>query len=354
MIPITISPQTLLVRCPNWVGDVVMATPAFACLRVNFPKAHIVAVIRSYACGVIEDGPWFDRIITCNDKTWDGFWQLNREIRELRPDLAVLFTHSIRSKLTFFLGRAKNRIGHKRGGANFLLTSGPVPEKIGSRYVPVPMPQYYLELCRFMGLDLPLHLKPELFFLPTVAAKADQLLTQYGISRDDQVVGLNPGAKFGSSKCWPPSHFARLIELFTEHTKVKVLLLIGPGEEAIAEAITRATRAPFINTSSDRIDLATLKPIVKRCQLLVTNDTGTRHYAVAFGVPTVVIMGPTDPRHTAANLEQSVVLRKNLDCSPCHLSVCPQNHECMTQILPDEVFAASKRLLAPLFNHACL
>lgn len=340
------APHTLLIRCPNWVGDVVMATPAFACLRANFPTTRIVAVIRTYARGVIEDGPWFDQIITCDDKSWAGFWALCREIRALHPDMALLFTHSIRSKLTFFFGGARNRIGHQRGGANFLLTGGPVPAKSGHKFTPVPMAQYYLELCRFLRLDLPATPKPELFISPSVAAKAGQLLQKYGIQPEDQVIGLNPGAKFGSSKCWPPGHFARLIELLTGHTSaVKVLLLIGPGEGAIAEAIARATQAPFINTAADRIDLATLKPIVKRCQLLVTNDTGTRHYAVALDVPTVVLMGPTDPGHTAANLEKSVVIRKDLDCSPCHLSLCPKHHECMTQIQPEEVFAACRDLL---------
>ena len=342
------SPHTIVIRCPNWVGDVVMATPAFACLRANFPEAHIVAVIRTYARGVIADGPWFDQILTCDDKSWAGFWALCREIRALRADMAVLFTHSIRSKLTFFLSGAKNRLGHRRGGANFLLTDGPLPARTGRKFSPVPMAQYYLELCRFLGLALPAAPKPELFLSPEVAAQGDRLLAKYGIRPGDLVIGLNPGAKFGSSKCWPPGHFARLIELFTEHNSAaKLLLLIGPGEEAIAEAITRATGAPFINTAADKIDLATLKAIVKRCQLLVTNDTGTRHYAVAFDVPTVVIMGPTDPGHTAANLEKSVVLRKDLDCSPCHLPLCPKNHECMTQIHPDEVFAASRDLLRP-------
>jgi heptosyltransferase-2 len=101
----------------------------------------------------------------------------------------------------------------------------------------------------------------------------------------------------------------------------------------------------MIDTRADRVDLEMLKPLVKRCNLFVTNDTGPRHYAVAFDVPTVVIMGSTDPRYTAANLEHTAVVRKELACSPCHKKVCPRQHECMREIRPAEVLEAAERLL---------
>ena len=88
-----------------------------------------------------------------------------------------------------------------------------------------------------------------------------------------------------------------------------------------------------------------LKPFVQRCGLMITNDTGPRHYAVALNVPVVVIMGPTDPRYTNANLDRTVVVRKELECSPCHKKVCPRGHECMKGIQPNEVFAAAEQLL---------
>jgi heptosyltransferase-2 len=86
--------------------------------------------------------------------------------------------------------------------------------------------------------------------------------------------------------------------------------------------------------------------MIQRCQLLITNDTGPRHYAVALDVPVVVIMGSTDPRYTASNLERTVVLqRTDLDCVPCHKKTCPFQHECMTSIHPEEVFAAAEKML---------
>jgi heptosyltransferase-2 len=122
-------------------------------------------------------------------------------------------------------------------------------------------------------------------------------------------------------------------------------LFAGPGEDKIAHSITEKSHAPIINTAPDEVDLALLKPLIKRCQLLVTNDTGPRHYAVAFDIPVVVIMGPTDPRYTAAHLEKTVVLQKQLACIPCHEKVCRYGHECMTEIRPLEVFEACRKLL---------
>jgi heptosyltransferase-2 len=124
----------------------------------------------------------------------------------------------------------------------------------------------------------------------------------------------------------------------------KILLLIGPGEEKLGERITQFSRVNIINTGADRVDLATLKPIVKRCRLLITNDTGPRHYAVALGVPAVVMMGPTDPRYTQANLSNTIVLRRDLECAPCHEKRCPRNHECMTAITPQVVMDAAATL----------
>jgi len=211
--------------------------------------------------------------------------------------------------------------------------------------VPMPMVDYYMEICRWLDLKPPQTVKPSLFLSDALREKGNRLLASYGIEPGDMVIGMNPGAKFGSSKCWPPEYFAKLAELFTQKWDCKILLFVGPGEDDIAQSIIHGSGAPVINTGPDKVDLALLKPLVKRCALLVTNDTGPRHYAVAFDIPVIVLMGPTDPRYTAANLGKTLVLRKELDCSPCHQKVCPRNHECMRMISPEAVFHGSEDLL---------
>lgn len=340
-----LKPKTLLVYCPNWVGDVVAATPVFHCLRQNYPEAKIVCVIRNYARGVVEDGPWFDQIIGCDDKTAKGFFKLIKTIRSINPDIAVVLPSSFRSTLAVWFGGVKKIFGYLRNYRSFLLSGGPRPVYAENGILPTPMVDYYMEICRWLNCTIPDVIKPRLFLSDLLKEKGNQLLDGYGIKPDDMVIGMNPGAKFGSSKCWPTEYFAKLAELFVEQWDCKILLFVGPGEDKLAQSIIETSKATIVNTGPDKVDLALLKSLIRRCRLLVTNDTGPRHYAVAFDVPVVVIMGPTDPRYTAANLEKTLVLRKELDCSPCHKKECPRDHECMLMIKPETVFEGSESLL---------
>jgi heptosyltransferase-2 len=336
--------ETLAVRCPNWVGDIVMATPVFECLRQALPQAHIIGVLKRSMQAVVRDGPWFDSLVDGDDRSWAGFQQMRRHLRAAAPDAAILLTNSIRSALTMRLSGIRRVYGYRRQCRDLLLTGGPTASHNG-KINPTPMIEYYLGVCRWLGLDLPPQPKPRLFIGEELRQRGESFLARQGIAKGDFLVGLTPGASFGSSKCWPTQYFAELAGLCQDRFGAKVILFCGPGEEDISQAILGQTKARIIDTRADKADLELLKPLVKRCNLLITNDTGPRHYAVAFDVPVVVIMGPTDPRYTNACLDRTVVMRKELDCSPCHKKVCPRRHECMTEIRPAEVLSAAEQLL---------
>ena len=338
--------DALAVRCPNWVGDVVMATPAFACLRQSYPQAHITALIRPYARGLIEGAPWFDRVLDCDDKSLAGMKRIRAGLRAPRPQAGILFTNSTHSWLTFRLAGVRQVYGYRRGLHRRALAGGPWPRLEGGRVAPEPMQDYYLNLCRHLGLQVPAKPRPALYIDAALERRGAELLRGFGIGAEDRVIGLNPGASFGASKCWPPEHFARLAELLQEALACKLLLLVAPGEEDIAQRIVRQSRAQLIDTSPKPASLAELKPLIRRCSLLITNDTGPRHFAVAFGVPAIVLMGPTNPIYTARNLEQTTVLRRDLPCSPCHRKTCPLgHHKCMREVTPEMVLAAAREAL---------
>jgi heptosyltransferase-2 len=337
--------DTIVIYCPSWVGDIVMATPLFDCFHENLPDARMVGLLKKDAQGIVKDGPWFDGFIDGQKKSLGGFVDTVRQVRRRKADVGVLLPNSLRSALTMRLGGVKRIFGYRQELRGALLNGGPEPVRENHQVVPVPMPQYYLEICRWLGLKVPQNVKPRLFIGEKLLERGQAMLRKYGVQAQDLVIGLNPGASFGSSKCWPAEYFAKLAERCQTELKAKIMLFSGPGEESIAQAVVTQSGATIINTSSDNVDLEMLKPLVQRCNLLVTNDTGPRHYAVAFDVPVVVIMGSTDPRYTASNLDRTVVIRKDLDCSPCHKKVCPREHECMKQITPEEVFAATAKLL---------
>lgn len=322
-----------------------MATPVFECLRQGLPQTRIVGVIKRGAQGIVKDSPWFDALVDGNDKTWADFCRMREQIRAQAPDAAILLTNSLRSALTMRLSGVPQVYGYRRQGRGVLLTGGPTASRNGT-IAPIPMGRYYLEICRWLGLDVPAQLRPALFIGAELRRRGEALLARYGVEEKDFVIGLTPGASFGSSKCWPAEYFAETAELCQDRFGAKVILFCGPGEEAIAQAILGQTKARIIDARTGGFDLEVLKPLVKRCNLFITNDTGPRHYAVAFEVPIVVLMGPTDPRYTDDNTERTIVVRKELDCSPCHKKICRRQHECMREIRPAEVLAAAEQLLS--------
>jgi len=303
-------------------------------------------MLKESAQGILRDSPWIDGFVDANDKTWSGFCQMRRQLRACRPDAAILLTNSLRSALTMKLSGVKTVYGYRREWRGPLLAGGPAVPRNAQGIVPIPMVDYYLEVCRFLNLEIPAVVKPKLFIGEALRQRGEMLLQRCGIDESDFVIGLNPGASFGASKCWPAEYFAELADQCKEHLGTKVVIFSGPGEEAIVQTIQDRAKAHLIDLRDKGVDLESLKPLVQRCNLMITNDTGPRHYAVAFDVPTVVIMGPTDPRFTASNLEHTIVVRKELPCSPCHKKICPlQHHKCMREITPGEVFAAAEALL---------
>lgn len=347
--------DSIVVRCPNWVGDIVMATPVYECLRQNFPDATITACVRPYARGILEDSPWFDHIVDCQDKNLSGMRKIRAELKPLNPQVGLLLTNTTHSYITFKIAGIPDIYGYRRNFRKHFLAGGPEPEmqveqgKPSNKIKALPMQEYYLELCRYLGLELPAAPKPRLYISERLAETGKDRLQSYGIEEQDMVVGLNPGASFGSSKCWPAEHFARLAELLQARYRCKLLLLVGPGEEGIADAIISKSTADMINTSADKIDLAELKPLIQRCNLLITNDTGPRHYAVAFDVPNIVLMGPTNPIYTATSLEHTTVLQRDLPCVPCHKKTCPLSHHgCMTEITPEMVLHEANPILSEI------
>jgi len=202
----------------------------------------------------------------------------------------------------------------------------------------------YADLVRAAGIAAA-GSRPELAVTAACEERYARRRGELGIAPGERLIGINPGASFGASKLWPAERFARAADILSERLGLRSILFVGPGEEGIAREIAGRMRSPPIDTSPAPCDLDILKPFVRDLALLVTTDTGTRHYAVAFRVPVVVVMGPTHPGFTAAHLEETEVVRRDVPCGPCHLKECPTDHRCMTLIPPEAVAGAAFALL---------
>src|SRR5262249_27118580 len=161
-----------------------------------------------------------------------------------------------------------------------------------------------------------------------------------------EVVCLNPGAAFGSAKYWAAENFAQLARHLVDRRGSGVLVLCGPGERDLGRRIARLSARPNVVSLADQpLALGLTKAWVRRADLLVTTDSGPRHFAAAFGRPVVTLFGPTHIAWTETYHPRAVHLQKPVDCGPCQRRVCPLDHRCMTGLTPAEVFAAAEGLL---------
>ena len=338
--------ENILVRSPNWVGDVVMATPAFRCIRENFPAARIALVIRPYAAKVIDDAPWFDDVVACDDKNADRGMLTALKLRRYRFDLAIIFPGSFMSALAALAAGAKRRVGYIRDARGLLLTDGLKRPSRNGKFLPTYMGDYYLALCEHIGCRVG-DRRPQLFVSGEAEEKAQRLLKSHGVKSAEEFALINPGASFGASKYWREERFARVADMLADEYDMRILVSGAARERQTAENIVSQMKSPGIVVAGE-IGLDTLKALVRKCGMLVTLDSGPRHFAVAFRRPVATIMGPNSPLYTQTDYENGAVVRVDVDCGPCQEKSCKTDHRCMELITPEMVFDACRKLIGPV------
>ncbi len=330
----------ILALVPNWLGDVAMCTPALRAWHRRFPDAAITVGGKRAACELLEGLPWLAGHVAIGAKK--GLWGLLGDGRRLRPharDLTVIFPHSFRPALLARMAESPRRIGYDRGGRAFLLSDKVEPYREDGVITPVYMVTEYLDLIKGLGCEDD-SLGPELW---ADAETCESMRSHF--RREGLKVGFAPGAAFGPSKLWPVERYARVADVLSEQVGAQCVVLTGPGEESTRAAFVNGARAPIIECDEGHPTIATLKATVSQLDLLICNDSGTRHVAVAFHVPTVCIMGPTSPRYSQGPYERGRVLRVDVDCGPCQKPVCETDHRCMTLISEDLVAETASGLL---------
>lgn len=346
----TAQPERMLIALPNWVGDVVLATPALRAMRALCPTAHIVGLLKPGCREILSGADWTDELVT-----WPaarsrfgrrrGFLGLAQELREKRLDTAVLLTNSFRSALLARLAGIRRRIGYDRDGRGLLLTDKLLADKDNGKFVPVSMVRYYNAIARYLGArDVSGTL--ELHTTAAEEAVVQDLLTRHGVANGRPLVVINPGASFGTAKCWMPERFGEVADGLIDGTGAAVFISCGPREQDVAQAVASSMRGSAIVLDQPVLPLGPLKALIRRSSLLVTNDTGPRHFGLAFGVPVVTMFGSTDPRWTQTDYALEQQIQVKVHCGPCMKRRCPLDHRCMTRITSSMVLDAARSLLA--------
>jgi heptosyltransferase-2 len=269
-------------------------------------------------------------------------WQLRRE----KIDLAILFPNSFRSALVAWISGCGRRIGYDRYGRGWLLTDRLEPLRDARGQLrPSPVIDAYNLLARRAGCPQPSY-RLELFTTAQDEAAADRVWQQAGFADYAKIVCLNPGAAFGSAKHWPPDYFATVAQLLAERRGCGVLVLCGPKERQQADKIVQLARHPSVHAlATTPLSVGVTKACIRRADLLITTDSGPRHFAAAFDRPVITLFGPTHIAWTETYFPRAIHLQRQVPCGPCQLRVCPLDHRCMRLLFPGQAYSAAVELL---------
>lgn len=343
--------RNVVVRAPNALGDLVMATPAFARLAAHFGPERLTLVCLPIGVPLLEGNAWFREILAYDRKGAHrgllGGSRFAAELRRRKFDLGIIFPNSFSSAWQFMQGRVKRRVGYFKDGRRFLLHAGRERDHdAAGKFVPKYTGQYFMDLLDAIGLP-PGKLVPSLPVSDADREAAARFIAEHDLQGGPLVI-CAPGGAFGPSKLWPFERYAAVLNALAEEG-AKVLLSIAPNEQAEGAGVLKAAGRDYPTVAG--LGLGALKGVYERAALVLTNDTGPRHIAVALGRPVVCVMGPNDPRYTALpEVERGEVIREPVDCSPyswpCQLKECPIDHRCMDAISVERVLAACRGRLA--------
>ena len=318
-----LKPFRILIRGSNWLGDSVISIPAARAIKRGRPDAHVTVLTPEKNAAVWKLVPEVDEVVSLGGKS---IWEAIGLIRDrARFDTAVIFPNSFRTALELWLAGVPRRVGYAGHRRRWLLNqvvrqverSGPPPHQV----------EHYLDIARSLGAE--------------AESVAIAVTARVSAELNERRTGLCPGAEYGPAKRWFPQRFAAAAAAIGGET-----VLFGTArDKQVGEEIAQLLGDRCINLIG-RTTLEELIEELRKCQLLLTNDTGTMHLGTLLGVPVVAVFGSTEPRLTGPLGKGNLVVRHQVECSPCFLRECPLDFRCMKAVSAEEVAAASAALLS--------
>lgn len=322
---------------PNWLGDAVMATPILHDLRRHYPQAKITALCQSNVAPLIIKDPHLTEVLSYNKPSgWIHRAEHQDVIVPLRLgeyDLGILLTNSFSSAWWFWRGHVANRVGFSTNGRSWLLTAA----------VPKPSPSFaehqvitYKRLLQPLGIPIS-QSSPSLYLDAEDHAFVQKFLSLHQIRKDDLIIGINPGAAYGSAKCWPLERFKELTyKLLENHSNLVIIFFGDTAGMPLVNKICLKTSGRVVNLAG-KTSLRELMALIGACSVFLTNDSGPMHIASALNIPLLALFGSTSDVKTGP-YNGGKVIHKHVECSPCYKRVCPIDFRCMTRISADEVY----------------
>ena len=334
--------ERILVRATNWVGDAVMSLPALRALRGRFPMAKISILAKPWVGDLYGREPFCDELIPYTASDLKGKWATGRALAERRFDLAILLQNAFEAAAVAFAARIPERIGYARDGRSLLLTKAVAVPKVGE--IPPHERFYYLELLRRAGI---IDAMPECEAIRLEGAEAAKLAGAerfQALGWDRPVIGVSPGAAYGTAKRWLPERFADAANQVAGELNAAVAIFGSKSERELCESVAASITGPVKNFAGETA-LGEFIELAAACRVYLTNDSGAMHVASALGLPTVAVFGATNHITTGPTGPLARVVREDVECSPCLKRECPIDHRCMTRVPAGRVAQEALALL---------
>jgi heptosyltransferase-2 len=355
--------KKFLIINPFGIGDVLFTTPVIRSIKESLPASIIGYWCNERIGDILQDNPCVDKVFALSRgdlkrissysrmqglrRSWGLFSNLKKERFDISLDFSLEHRYSLISKLAGI----RRRIGfnYKKRG-RFLTDSLDI---LG--YQDKHVVEYYLGLLDFIGVRPAVNPRLELFIAQEAKDKVEALFNDLGINSKDQVIGIAPGAgaswgKDAGYKHWPAERFAQVADKLSHDLGARALLLGDGKERQLVEKIIKASSSQPLDLVG-KISLKELVAVIERLDLLIANDGGPLHMAVALGVKTVSIFGPVDelvygPYPASA---KHIVIKNDLNCRPCYRDFrfkgCDNNRLCLEGVGVDEVYKTARSLM---------
>lgn len=334
-------PKKIIVRMPNWIGDFIMATPILKDVKNKFSKAKIYVICKRSLKDLLKYDKNVDGIIGF-ESSFSKIFISKRfidEIKEHKFDLGILLTNSFSSAIWFFRGKVKNIVGFNKASRSIFLNH-PIkfPKERNKQHLVIT----YKSLINSLGINESTS-SPYINLNKKDIDKSYERLKEYGYSKEKILIGINPGASYGSAKCWPEENFNSLSKLLLKHKNVFIVFFGDDKSEILVNNICKDLSERLINLSN-KTSILELACLIKHCDLFLTNDSGPMHIASALNVLVLALFGSTDEIITGP-YNGGHVINKKVECSPCFCRECPKDFKCMKNIKTNEVYDKIKELL---------
>jgi len=325
----------LVIRSTNWLGDAVMTIPAVRAMKRSRPDLELTVLTPAKLAGLWRAVPEVDVVLPLAE---GGIVDVANQLRKGNYDVIVLFPNSLRVGLEAWLSGIPRRVGYpghtRRWLINQVMRVSPPAQKAPEHQV-----HHYLRLAEFVGASP----------LPESEWTLPPKIYEGGLDGRVLKFAVCPGAEYGPAKRWFPERFAAVMTTLSACYSCEWNLVGVPKDEAIGREIEAGFQGGGLHNWIGKTSLEGLINLLRGCDLLLTNDTGTMHLAAMLGVPVVAVFGSTEPVLTGPLGLGHTVVQHRVPCGPCFQRECHVDFSCMKQVSVGEVVAAIELKLNTLF-----